>query len=115
MSCQRPAWFKQLRELAIPPFNVEALPWDIISGKREIFVANQNDGKFKLSILSDSNNTVVATVTVGEYLTGVAYDFAKRDFHNQSTRRYSVSIVSDSNNKVVATVTVGEYPTGDSL
>ncbi len=100
-------------ELAIPPMtNVGGSPMGIAydSGKGEIFVANQNDGT--VSILSDSNNTVVATVTVGEYPTGVAYDSGKGEIFVANQNDGTVSILSDSNNTVVATVTMGEYPTG---
>ena len=80
------------------------------SGKGEIFVANEGDGT--VSILSDSNNSLVATVTVGEYPTGVAYDSGKGEIFVTNAGSDSVSVISDSTNKIVANVTVGLGPEG---
>ena len=45
------------------------------SGKGEIFIAN---GDFdSVSVISDNNNTVVATIPVGRVPDGAAYDSAK--------------------------------------
>jgi YVTN family beta-propeller protein len=77
------------------------------SGKDEVFVANNLAGT--VSVISDSNNTVVATIPVGDHPLGVAYDSGKGEVfvaNNDGT----VSVISDSNNTVIATIPVGLHP-----
>ena len=76
----------------------------------ELFVANY--GSNTVSVISDSNNTVVATVPVGTEPTGVAYDFGKSEIFVTNAGSGTVSVISDTKNAVVANVTVGANPVG---
>ena len=64
------------------------------SGKGEVFVANYAAGT--VSVISDSNNAVVATVTVGANPYGVAYDSGKGEVFVADTSDNTVSVISDS-------------------
>jgi YVTN family beta-propeller protein len=78
------------------------------SGKGEVFVANS--GFNTISVISDSTNAVVATVTVGTSPAGVAYDSGKGEVYVTNRVSNSVSVISDNTNAVVATVAVGTTP-----
>ena len=89
------------------------------SGKGEIFVANW--GSNTVSVISDNNNTVVATVPTGtnsvdqSHPIGVAYDSAKGEIYVVNSYPYTsgsgtVSVISDSTNTVLASIPVGDYP-----
>jgi YVTN family beta-propeller protein len=80
------------------------------SGKGEVFVANS--GGNTVSVISDSNNSVVAAVTVGSNPYDLDYDSARGEIFVANTYSRSVSVISDSNNQVVATVPVGSGPLG---
>lgn len=70
------------------------------SGKGEIFVANSGPG---ISVISDSTNTVVATIN-GVTASGLVYDSSKGEIF--AANGYNgVSVISDSSNAVVANVT----------
>src|SRR5439155_572850 len=70
-----------------------------------------------VSVISDSTNTVVATVNVGRnpygYHYGLAYDSGKGEVFVATSASNTVSVISDSTNAVVAIVNVvGEAPGG---
>ena len=88
--------------------NPEGIACD--SGLNEIFVANY--GSNTVSVISDSNNTVVATVPVGTEPTGVAYDSGKGEIFVTNDGSGTVSVISDHKNIVIANVTVGANPLG---
>ena len=73
------------------------------SGMGEIFVANT--GSNTVSVISDSNNTVVANVTVGSNPYGVAYDPSKGEIFVYNEGDGTVSVISDNSNTVVANIT----------
>ncbi len=77
------------------------------SGKGEIFVANE--GGSTVSVITDTTNAVVATITVS-YPIGVVYDSGKGEVFVTSAGSNMVSVISDSTNTVVATVPVGSGP-----
>ena len=68
-----------------------------------------------VSVISDSTNAVVATVTVGINPESVAYDSGKGEIFVANDGSNTVSVISDSTNAVVATVTVGNRPCGRGL
>lgn len=73
------------------------------SGKGEIFVSDQVNG---ISIISDSTNAVIATVTdTPTNINGMAYDSGKNEIFVTSRATNNVSIISDNTNTVVANVT----------
>jgi YVTN family beta-propeller protein len=103
------------------------------SAKGEIFVTAEGPteivGNYSIDagvvyVISDANNSVVATVPVGDYPTGIAYDSAKGeifvanaaatpdDTNPSDYVNGSVSVISDSTDKVVAAVNVEASPTG---
>jgi YVTN family beta-propeller protein len=103
------------------------------SGKGEIFVVNQGAsvivGQYDasagfVSVISDTTNSVVATIPLGDFPSSIAYDPAKgeifvaedgaipSDANASNTASGLISIISDSNNSVVATVPVGPFPDG---
>ena len=63
-----------------------------------------------VSAISDSNNVIQATVTVGDTPSGIAYDSGKSEIFITNWLNSSVSVISDSTNTVVATVPVGRGP-----
>lgn len=73
------------------------------SGRGEIFVANE--GSNTVSVISDSNNTVVANVTVGSSPYGVAYDSAKSEVFVFNEGGNTVSVINDTSDMVIANVT----------
>lgn len=80
-----------------------AVPNNVVydSGKGEIFVAA---GANTVSVISDSNNTVVVNVTVGNSPYGLAYDSAKGEVFVFNEAGGTLSVISDSSNSVVATI-----------
>ena len=66
-----------------------------------------------VSVISDSTNAVVATLTAGNSNTwdiGAAYDSGKGEVFVSNNVDNTVSVISDSSNTVVATVPVGNDP-----
>jgi YVTN family beta-propeller protein len=83
------------------------------SGKSEIFVANTDSQT--VSVISDSTNTVIATVTLGTAGTNpenLAYDSGKGEIFVTDSAGNAVSIISDSTNTVIATLPMGNSPIG---
>jgi YVTN family beta-propeller protein len=75
------------------------------SGKGEIFVtsSNTNSGVFAVSVISDSTNAVVATITVG-VPGSMAYDSGKGEVFVST--QSGIDVISDDTNIVVATISV---------
>ena len=86
--------------------NLEGIAYD--SGKGEVFVANY--GLDSVLVISDSNNSVVATVPVGSYPFGLAYDPAKGEVFVANSNSNFTTVISDATNKAIVNVTVGEDP-----
>jgi YVTN family beta-propeller protein len=78
--------------------------------KGEIFVANNWDST--VSVISEKDYSVVATVTVGVNPIGVAYDPILGEIFVTNQGSGTVSVISDSTNTVIATITVGAAPQG---
>jgi YVTN family beta-propeller protein len=77
------------------------------SAKGEIFVANSywtRDGHGSVSIISDRNNQVIATVPVGEDPFYPAYGSGKGEVLVPNEGNGSVSVISDKNNTVISNV-----------
>ena len=78
------------------------------SGRGEIYLTN---GDFELVyVISDSTNTVVATIPVGRTPSGIAYNAAKGELFVTNFRSDTVSVISDNNHTIVATIPVGNQP-----
>jgi len=54
--------------------------------------------------------SIVATVSVGDYPQGVAYDSSKGEVFVSNSQNNTISVISDANNTVIATVDVGAWP-----
>jgi YVTN family beta-propeller protein len=90
------------------------------SEKGEIFVANSNynllllggNAPSTVSVISDNNNSVISSITVGLEASGVAFDSSKDEiFVSNSYYSNSVSVISDSSGTAVSTSpTVPEFP-----
>ena len=77
------------------------------SGKNEIFVANPNDGT--VSVISDNNNNVTATIPVGIWQPSeLAYDSGKEEIFVTNSALDTVSVISDSSNSVIANITLNQ-------
>jgi YVTN family beta-propeller protein len=85
---------------------VGALAYDPAKG--EIFAANFLNNT--VSVISDSSNSLVATVKVGAEPVALAYDPARGEVFVANNNASSVSVISDTNNTVVATVTASPNP-----
>ena len=76
------------------------------SGTGEIFVS----GDDAVSVISDANNTVVATITL-PFLPGVmCYDPSKEEIFVANPNGNTVSVISDKTNSIVANISVGTSP-----
>lgn len=75
------------------------------SGKGEVFVANEYSGT--VSVISDTSNTIVATIAVGSYPMALAYDSGKGEVFLTNDGPSNVTVLSDTTNSVVATITLG--------
>jgi YVTN family beta-propeller protein len=85
--------------------------------KGEIFVVNTNAGT--VSVISDTTNTVVATIPLGNPVPiGVAswivYDSGRAELFVSLSFAYNgeVAVISDSNNSIVGKILVGGEPEG---
>ena len=89
---------------------VGAAPWGVAydSAKGEIFVVNSGTGT--VSVLSDSDFTILATVPVGQQPYRDIYDSGRGEIFVANYGDNSVSVISDVTNTVVATVPVGLSP-----
>ncbi len=79
------------------------------SGKAEMFVVNSGDDS--VSVISDKNNTVIATIPVMPFPAGIAYDPSKGEVFVANSGWNTVSVISDASNTVVANITVGDTST----
>jgi YVTN family beta-propeller protein len=86
--------------------NPEGIAYD--SGKGEIFVSSMHNNT--VSVISDTNNTVIKTIQVGNAPRGLVYDSAKGEIFVTSSGDSKVYVIDDDTNQVVANVTVGYYP-----
>src|ERR1051325_5582441 len=71
-----------------------------------------NSGSNNVSVIKGSTNTVVATVPVGQYPTGVAVTPQNTHVYVTNGLSNNVSVIETAINTVVATVGVGSTPTG---
>ncbi len=78
------------------------------SGKGEIYVSDQVNG---ISVVSDSRNAVIATVT-DTPANDMGYDSGKNEIFATIWGNNNVSVISDATNTVIAYVTVGDKPIG---
>ena len=86
----------------------EGLAYD--SAKGEIFVADGDSSS--VSVISDSNNSVVATIKLATSPCAIVYDSGKGEIFAANYENAGfVYEISDTNNSVVATVPVGSSPT----
>jgi YVTN family beta-propeller protein len=80
----------------------------------EVYVTNE--GVATVSVISDSSNSVLATVPMRFSPTTIAYDSGKGEMFvangGPSTTLGTISVISDDTNTVVANVTVGTTPVG---
>ena len=101
------------------------LPYGVAydSIKSEIFVSNAGGivGESTISVISDNNNTAVATIPTGEMPSAagaIAYDSGKNEIFvthlivQATNTPSSVSVISDSTNTVAANIKVGNDPDG---
>lgn len=76
--------------------------------KGEIFVTNS--GSNTLSVISESNNSIVDRIPVGSYPWGVAYDAERGEMFVANMHSDTVSVISDKTNSAVATIPAGSKP-----
>ncbi len=95
------------------------------SGKGELFVANDgktpsdtsasNTATGAVNVISDTTNSVVATLTVGPFPDGIAYDSAKGELFvassGSTSTAGSVAVVSDSTNAIITTLPLADAGT----
>ena len=77
--------------------------------KGEVFVSQYDTND--VCVISDSTNTVVASIPVGFEATDIVYDSGRGEIWVDNGS-YSVSIISDATNRVVGTINVGGQPWG---
>jgi YVTN family beta-propeller protein len=95
------------------PINVGEAPLGLAydSSKGEIFVANSGSGT--VSVISDSNDTVIHTITLpaGSYPEGVAYDSGRGEIIVTDFSNWAVYVINDTDYSVVKTLSI-ELPIG---
>ncbi len=74
----------------------------------DLYVAD-SDSHY-VSVISGANNTVVATIQVGDDPDGVAYNVGDGDVYVANSESDNVSVINGSSNKVVATVSGLDIP-----
>jgi len=57
-------------------------------------------------------NTVIATITVGDKPNDIAFDSANNRMYVTNYNDDTVSVINTANNSVIATITVGDNPHG---
>ncbi|HVB66188.1 MAG TPA: fibronectin type III domain-containing protein [Candidatus Acidoferrales bacterium] len=81
------------------------------SGKGEIFVANQGCSGCigSVSVISDSSNTVIATIPIEAEPIAIAYDSAKGEVFvtTYAITGVTVYVISDATNTVITTIPAG--------
>jgi DNA-binding beta-propeller fold protein YncE len=75
-------------------------------GKGEMFAGSGGDN---VSVISDSNNSVIAQTYVGNAPHGIAYDSGRNEIFVANLDSGTVSVVSDTDDSVVATIDVPGY------
>jgi YVTN family beta-propeller protein len=78
------------------------------SAKAELFVPDENTNN--VSVISEENNTVVATIPVGSYPDATLYDPARGEIFVSNMVSNNVSIINDTTDSVVASVNVSFWP-----
>lgn len=78
------------------------------AGRGEVFVANYASNN--LSVISGSNDSIVATVAVGSNPYAIAYDSGQGEIYVANQGSNNVTVVNDTTDSVVATVAVGGTP-----
>jgi len=63
-----------------------------------------------VSVISNTDYIVVATIPVGRQPMGIAYDSGKREIFVTNYGSDTVSVISDSDYSIVATIPVGRQP-----
>ena len=74
------------------------------------YITNENGGN--VSVVDTATNTVVATVTAGNFPFAVAVNPAGTRAYVTNGASGSLSVIDTATNTVVATVTVGAVPAG---
>lgn len=85
-----------------------ALAYDPVRG--EVFVANYADSTVR--VISDINDTVVATIHVPADPFAIVYDSNKGEVFVANNGNASVSVIADANDSLVANIRVGSGPIG---
>ena len=77
------------------------------------YISNQYSNS--VSVIDTANNTVVATVPVGNGPLGVAVNPAGTRAYVANAYSNTVSVIDTASNSVIATVPVGTYPWGMAM
>ena len=77
-----------------------------------MYVTNTNDDT--VSVINTANNSVIATISVGDHPTDLAFDSANNRMYVTNVSDDTVSVINTANNSVIATIPVGEN-TGKEL
>jgi YVTN family beta-propeller protein len=76
----------------------------------EIFVSYDNSGANTVSVINDSSNTVIGTVTVGSRPEGMSFDNRTQEVFVANAQSNNTSIIDTLTGKVVAGVSGGVNP-----
>jgi YVTN family beta-propeller protein len=85
-----------------------ALAYD--SGRGEIFVAGGDYGDYAVTVVNDTNGSVVAVLHVGGLPLSMAYDSGRGEVFVANLFSENVSIINDTSNSVTRTIPLGFYP-----
>ena len=75
-----------------------------------MYVTNSADDT--VSVINTANNSVIATITVGDGPQGIAFDSENNRMYVVNQTDDTVSVIDTAKNSVIATVTVGDGPQG---
>jgi YVTN family beta-propeller protein len=102
--------------------NPASIGYDRVNG--EFFAAGSSSGNHPLmmgagsgsvSVINDTTNQVVATITVGNAPAGIAYDELTGDAYVSNQGNNSLSVISAASNTVVGTIAVGTSPSAVAI
>jgi YVTN family beta-propeller protein len=95
------------------PYEPTRMAYD--SGKGEIFIVDPGSSGYAFGnvyVMSDSSNTVGASVQVGHSPGELVYDSGMGEIFVANAGSNTVSVIADNNNSVIATINVGSSPCG---
>jgi YVTN family beta-propeller protein len=95
----------------IPVGYVGTAPWGVAYDPSNGYIYITNFFSDTVCVIDGANNTVIATIPVGQWPEGVAYDPSNGYIYVANSGSDTVSVINGATNTVIANITVGAEPT----